>query len=284
MTPGSTRTRVAPATTRCELAPGYTQGTTKHEITVDGEQREFLVHLPPHPSANMRLVVNLHGAGSDMQQQEVYSGMDPAADKYGYAVAYPNGVSAAIRQWRFAAAADLDFLPAVVRTLGRDACIDGAHAYAVGISSGGAMTAALACRDSDTFAGVGPVAGDFYGAAFCGRARQRPIIIFHGTADPVVPYKGGAVLNSGGVPVQSEASTAAAWARHNGCTPGPTSTRLGSEVTRLTWDGCIAPVVLYRIEGGGHTWPGSAIPVPRLGATTEQESATDEMLKFFAAN
>jgi polyhydroxybutyrate depolymerase len=146
------------------------------------------------------------------------------------------------------------------------------------------MTTALACRASDTFAGFGPVAGGFYNALLCGRAQQRPIIIFHGTADPLVPYNGGTVLNSRGLPVQAAETVAGDWAKHNGCTSGPTETQLGTEVVRLTWNGCVAPVVMYRIVGGGHTWPGAPINVARLGMTTKQVSATDEMWKFFAAN
>jgi len=80
----------------------------------------------------------------------------------------------------------------------RNACVDGAHAYATGISSGGAMTTSLACRASDVFAGFAPVAAEFYYEGYCGAAKPRPMIIFHGTADPVVPYAGGKVgTNSG---------------------------------------------------------------------------------------
>ncbi|TAK57793.1 MAG: hypothetical protein EPO22_11710 [Dehalococcoidia bacterium] len=43
-----------------------------------------------------------------------------------------------------------------------------------------------------------------------------------------------------------------------------------------------AAVVLYVIDGGGHTWPGS-IDVPRLGATTHEIMATDQIWDFFQA-
>lgn len=52
------------------------------------------------------------------------------------------------------------------------------------------------------------------------------------------------------------------WAAANDITGEPVSTRLPGQdgdprVVRLTWSapGC-PPVVLYRIEGGGHGWPG----------------------------
>ncbi len=286
----SPTTAAAPATTTvaapCRPAPGYGPGTSTHHIVVDGVERVFLVHMPPHPMAAMRLVVDFHGATSNMYQQDVYSGFDPVADRFDFVVATPNGIDAAVRQWRFLGTLDdVDFAVAIVRTLSFDACVDHAHAYAVGISSGAAMSASLACQASETFAGFGLVSADFYLPPLCDKARRRPIIIFHGTADPVVPYDGGHVGGgASGTPVQPAETSAALWARHNGCAPGPTETRLGTQVVRLTWNGCAVPVVMYRIVGGGHTWPGSSINITALGLTTKQVSATTAMWKFFAAN
>ena len=278
----------APAPTTppaCHPAAGYAPGTAVHQLTIAGVQREFLVHMPPHPAAGMRLVVDFHGASSNMREQAIYSGFDAAADRGEFVVATPNGIDALIRQWRFLGTSDdVTFAVAIVRTLARDACVDAAHAYATGISSGGAMTASLACQASDTFAGFAPVAADFYLPPICDRARQRPIVIFHGTADPVVPYGGGRVGTRAGLPVGAAEATAAAWARHNGCAAGAVRTRLSSQVTRLSWNGCAQPVEMYRIEGGGHTWPGAAINARRLGITTKQINATDTMVKFWAAH
>ena len=265
----------------CRLGNGYAPGTAVHRMTLDGEPRELIVHVPPNPTAGTRLVVDFHGAGSNMQQQDLYSGFDRLADQEGFVVATPNGVDAAIRQWRFLNAKDIAFAEAIVTELARNACVDRAHAYATGISSGGAMTTSLACRASDVFAGFGPVAAEFYNVAYCGAAEPRPLIVFHGTADAVVPYSGGEVATGQGLSVRNTEDTVAEWAKHNGCTSGPVTTTIGSEVTRLSWSGCAAPVVLYRIDGGGHTWPGAIVDVDRLGLTTQQISATDEMWKFF---
>jgi polyhydroxybutyrate depolymerase len=271
------------ARTRCTPAAGYTPGTTQHTITVNGVPREFLVHMPPRPTPRMRLVVDFHGAGSNMQQQDLYSNFDASADQYGFVVASPNGIDAPVRQWRFLGTRDdVNFAKQLVPALVADACVDPEHAYAVGISSGSAMAASLACQASDTYAGFGLVAGNFYLPPICASARRRPIISFHGTADAAVPYGGGRVLNSA-LPVGAEEKTMAAWAAHNGCRAGPITTRISSEVTRLSWSDCAAPVVLFRIEGGGHSWPG-AISVPRLGYTTHQISATTEMWSFFRQN
>jgi poly(3-hydroxybutyrate) depolymerase len=39
-------------------------------------------------------------------------------------------------------------------------------------------------------------------------------------------------------------------------------------------------VILYSILGGGHSWPG-ANPADAIGLTTEQVSATAQILRFF---
>jgi polyhydroxybutyrate depolymerase len=286
---GSSSTTTARSTTTstarptCALGTGYSVGTTTHTLPVAGVERDLLVHVPFKPVANMPLVVDFHGAGSNMAQQAVYSGFDAVADTNGFVVATPNGADAPIRQWNFLGQDDVAFAKAIIDELVANACVDTKRAYAVGISSGSAMSASLACQASDRFAGFGLVAGDFYNATFCGNAERRPIVIFHGTSDAVVPYAGGRVA-TGGMPVQGAEAVAEAWAQHNGCTAGPKETQLGTEVVRLDWTGCKEPVVMYRIVGGGHTWPGAAIDVARLGATTHQVSATDEMWKLFSQN
>jgi polyhydroxybutyrate depolymerase len=51
-------------------------------------------------------------------------------------------------------------------------------------------------------------------------------------------------------------------------------------VERWTYEGCDdgIDVELYSVEGGGHTWPGSAI---EIGPTTKTVDATKIALDFF---
>jgi polyhydroxybutyrate depolymerase len=59
-------------------------------------------------------------------------------------------------------------------------------------------------------------------------------------------------------------------------------------VTRLIYRGCRdgVEVVIYRVERGGHTWPGSGLRLPaeQFGATTEELDATGMIGDFFAAH
>ena len=240
-----TTTTIAPVA--CHPAAGYGPGTTTHHLVVAGADRTFLVHMPPRATTGMRLVVDFHGATSDMYQQDIYSGFDPVADKYGFVVATPNGIDAAVRQWRFLGTLDdVHFAEAIVRTLAKDACVNHAHAYAVGISSGAAMSASLACQASDTFAGFGLVSADFYLPPLCDKARRRPIIIFHGTADPVVPYNGGHVGTASGTPVQPAEASAALWAA-----PQRMRSRAVGDPAQLSG----RPAVLEGLRGAGGDVP-----------------------------
>jgi polyhydroxybutyrate depolymerase len=281
--PTTTPSPATPTTAPCTLGKGYAIGTTTHHLTVDGVDRVMLVHIPPRPVAGMRLVVSFHGATSNMAEQDVYTGFDALADIEGFVVATPNGVDAAVRQWHFLGPDDdLHFAVALIAELAARACVDAGAAYAVGISSGGAMAAALACRASDHYAGFGLVAADFYLPTLCDGATPHPMAIFHGTADPVVPYQGGQVGGAQGLPVAPAETSAAQWAKHNGCSPGPHKTMVASQVVRFDWTGCRAPVVFYEIVGGGHTWPGAVVDVDRLGLTTHQISATQAMWDVFS--
>src|SRR5206468_4149800 len=131
----------------------------------------------------------------------------------------------------------------------------------------------------DRFAAFGPVAVIVH-ANGCGADHAIALMGFAGTADPIVPFNGGQVQCCGHPTLGSVPDAMAGWAAHDGCRPTFADTRLGSEVRRRTWSGCAkGEVVLYIIDGGGHTWPGS-IPISRLGMTTNQVSASEALWSF----
>jgi poly(3-hydroxybutyrate) depolymerase len=82
-------------------------------------------------------------------------------------------------------------------------------------------------------------------------------IAFHGTADPICPYNGGASKLAGGtfpnVPRFMEE-----WSRRNQCRPNPIESAAAADVTRFQYPDCAddARDVLYRVKGEGHQWPG----------------------------
>ena len=73
-------------------------------------------------------------------------------------------------------------------------------------------------------------------------------------------------------------------ARRNQCNGDPSDTRITASVRRLAYATCAenADVVLYTIEGGGHTWPGGK-PLPEwiVGRTTNEINASRVMWDFY---
>jgi polyhydroxybutyrate depolymerase len=62
--------------------------------------------------------------------------------------------------------------------------------------------------------------------------------------------------------------------------------RLGPDVVRVSYPACrsSSEVVLYRVEGGGHTWPGGVQYLPSfvIGPTSRSVSASEAIWRFFA--
>jgi polyhydroxybutyrate depolymerase len=134
-----------------------------------------------------------------------------------------------------------------------------------GFSSGGMMALRLICEAPELIAAAAPIAASFPVelARTCKAPRPTPVLVINGTADPVLPYHGGAVILGGGK-VLSTDETMRFLRTVNGCTDGASVRQLpntdgdsGSTVSISSWTNCAsaAPVMLYRIEGGGHRIP-----------------------------
>jgi polyhydroxybutyrate depolymerase len=113
---------------------------------------------------------------------------------------------------------------------------------------------------------------------------------FHGTSDEFLPIGGGRGAKSlSGTDFISVEHSIRAWIKADGCPEVPSVAKLpdtahdGTSVTRKTYGpGRVgAEVVLFVIEGGGHTWPGRTPRIKYLGKSTTNISANDLMWEFF---
>ena len=166
----------------------------------------------------------------------------------------------------------------------RSGNIDPTRIYANGLSNGGAMAFVLSCTLSERIAAFGMVAAaQTLPWSWCTDHRPVPMISFHGTADPMVPYHGGmSWVGSTWFPDVSE--WARNWARRNHCGPESVESAVAADVARRDYTDCAddADVVLFTIHGGGHTWPGG-MPLPEwfAGPTSRSVDATGQMWAFF---
>jgi polyhydroxybutyrate depolymerase len=261
-------------------------GDVVQSIRVDGTVRTYRLAVPasyrerrPTP-----LILQFHGSGSDAVQQSAYSGLPAAGAAAGYLVATPDALGG---NWDLAApgtpTADQRLVAALESDLAERYCVDDARIYAAGISLGSEFATIAACDPADHIAAVGLVAAEYLLRPCRGPV---PVLAFHGTADPIVPYATGATGRSvPGVPVVGAVQNLEAWARLDRCHPAPTTTTPAPDIVRRRWSGCAAgsSVVLYTVVGGGHTWPGSPVVLSAaaFGPTTRSVSATRLMLGFF---
>jgi len=251
-----------------------------------GGTREYIVYVPDSydPDAPAPVAYVFHGSGSNKEQQLVYSNFMPYAEADGALLVLPDGKGEPRRRWSplgpaFAGVEgvnDNQFFTDLLAEVESSWCADPARVLVSGMSSGGFMSAAVACTHSSQVTTVGPVAATVWAEPLCGKAEPVPYVYFHGTADPVVPYDGGP--NSGGPVLE----TSQRWADQNGCEGEPVDERIGTEVVHRHWVGCEASTDLYTVEGGCHTWPGAMDTF--LGSPTQDIDATAIIWEMFKAS
>lgn len=260
-------------------------------IQSSGMRRTYLLHVPANLDLSklVPLVISLHGFAEWPAHQIQISGWNDLADKQGFLVVYPSGTGFP-KRWKAggqpAGAADkwqdVTFISDLIDELQKQYNIDPARIYANGLSNGGGMAYLLGCTLSDRIAAVGSVAGAFvFPLEECQPARPVPMIAFHGTADPIVPYLGGPTRD---FIFPSIPQWMAARAQINGCNAAPTQLPASGEASGVRYSGCLqeADVVFYSIQDGGHSWPGGE-PLPEwiVGHTSKDILATRTMWEFF---
>jgi polyhydroxybutyrate depolymerase len=258
-------------------------------LNVSGTARTLHVHVPASydPATPMPVVLNFHGFTSNAAEEDLLSGMSSKADASGFIAVHPEGLGTP-QSWNAGACCgyatangvdDMGFVTAMLDQLEGLLCVDTHRVFATGMSNGGFFSHRLACELSTRIAAVAPVAG-VLGEPTCNPTRPVPVMEFHGTLDPLVPYGGDPVLGFPPVP-----QTFTGWSTRDGCTGTPTDTFDDVDSHCSTYSSCSAGAVvtLCTVDGGGHTWPGG-LPVPALGYTTPFLSATDAMWTFFQAH
>jgi polyhydroxybutyrate depolymerase len=293
-------------------------GTSTVQVSFGGTSYPVRVHVPAgvRTRQELPLVLDLHGSQSNGVVQAGISDLSSVADAEHFIVANPSGAIPLAQQnpplpdgswaWNVPgvpttagqfppadARDDIAYLTRVIDTLDRSGCVDDRRTYAAGYSGGGRMASALACARPDKIAAIAPIAGLRAGRPSpvdtsvpeiqnCTPSKAVAAITFHGDADVVNPYPGNGDLRWGypvSVAVQS-------WARIDDCRVGPDLTTISEHVVRYTYSRCRdgADVVLYKVLGGGHTWPGTSVDLSPLGVTTQEIDASELLWDFFTAH
>lgn len=263
-----------------------------------GMDRTYMLHVPAGDPVG--LVLSLHGGGGSGISQRALTGFDTVADAHNLLVVYPDGYDKSWADGRGASPADrhhindVAFLVGLVTKVQHDYGVAPGHVFVTGMSNGGFMSNRLACERADVFAAVAPVAGTLGVGVACNPSQPVSVWEAHGTADPLVPFKGGAVRGRGGLSHSISADTMVdKWRSADGCQGDPAMEALpdvrdGTVVHRYESTGCAAntEVVFYKIDRGGHTWPGGKqyLPTAVIGPTTRALDGSEAIAQFFLAH
>jgi polyhydroxybutyrate depolymerase len=182
---------------------------------------------------------------------------------------------------------DVGFLSALAQRLRATANVEDAQIYLAGFSNGGAMVQRHACANPASYVAYGVVAAVLRPsiAASCATAPARPITYMLGTLDPVVAFDGISGFSSA-------ASSVGHWVQAQGCGAAqeealPNTAVDGTTTDLIRYPGCAEGNELrfYRINGGGHAWPGGEFQglSSSIGLTAQDYSATEAFWDYFGA-
>ncbi len=283
-----------------QLAPG------RHRLTidVDGRERELWVYVPtqvPEPADGWPVIFTFHGGLSNAPTMVRFCGLHELGDEAGFITLFPNGTGRlpTMKSWNAGMCCgyaqreevdDLHFVEKMLSDLPQRVAIDPRRIYATGMSNGGMMAYLVGDRLADRFAAIAPVGGTM-GNPTCSPSRPVPLLHIHGTADQFVRYEGGVGPRSQSkLEFHSVEHALANWTAANRTQATPHVERLPVQVDDGTWverftyaprDATGAEVVLLKIHGGGHTWPGQESRLEMLGPVTHNLDANHEIWQFF---
>jgi len=291
----------------CAATTPVAPGTADLLLVAGGEDGAYVREIPSSYTGHkpMPVVVDLHGLGEPATLQVTISALGAYGQKHGFITITPQ-VAGAEPLWDTTLGSkDLAFIGGLMHTVDARLCTDRNRLFVTGYSNGAFLTSSIACQFASQVAAVAPVAG-IEDPPGCHPSRPVPVVAFHGTADQFVNYNGGPgpaglklVSGSGSlgtamgdaIPTPGSPSipaNTAAWAKRNGCGSKPHRRAVTRDVTLIAYT-CPrrASVELYRVSGGGHSWPGSVgskAIASVIGKVTYSISADAIMWKFFQAH
>jgi polyhydroxybutyrate depolymerase len=290
--------------------PGMPQlsGTlTRGSMNVGRLTRTYLSYVPDGLPNGAPLVLVLHGSGESGAQirRETGYGFDRLADRYRFALVYPDAHSSAQSDWNAcgtvgdatpakATVDDVAFLTALVGKRIAESHLDARRVFAAGSSRGGFMAFRLALEAPSVFRAVASVSASVHTPEnFKCKPSQggtSSVLIMNGTKDPLVPFDGGTVSLLGFSykygNVMSSRQSAEYFVNLNHITGAPATTETqvadGIRVNQLTWNkGSNVEVELVVIEGGGHGVPQPYRRHPRLLGPSPTAPNGPEMIWAF---
>ena len=242
------------ATKGCALAPQGAGTFAKKATTAADKARTYHLAVPTGARTKqaLPLVFVLHGAGDTSPENmrdwfAVEGKMASTLAVYPQALprARSDGTGGNIPRWDLSGNADLAFFDAILGELSDAYCVDRAHVFVTGFSSGGNFSQHLACLRQHDVKGMAVVAGPGPFSDACGGA---------------VPTWMTHDVNDDALPISDARSSRDFWAELNGCEKSTWSSLPGAAGCK-TNTSCPAgePLVYCESTGVGHAVPDFAV-------------------------
>ena len=258
--------------------PALMQGLVQRTLQSGGRERTYFIHMTQGDAKALPVVIALHGGNGTAPRRARQMGFNAIGDREGFIAVYPQGVNYGWNDGRGSpdmlkrqdGIDDIAFFRALITELKALPQVDARRIYVVGGSNGGMMTQRLACEIPELIAASVAMVSSLPEPLrdTCQPKFPMPILMMNGTADPLVPYGGGAVggarATDQGRVIPAE-ETLAFWVRTNGCSGTPEFAVLpdqdpsdGMRTETRTWTECRhgAQVSFFRMNGAGHGLPG----------------------------
>ena len=269
---------------------------------------EYYIPSSYDGSKEVPLLFSFHGLGSNGLDQIDLTKFDVLAEQEGFIAVFPyatdlTGYSCNVTlpplpgaeiQWNLGAGSlqycagidDVGFVADMVDWFEDNYDIDASRIYSTGMSDGALFSYLLAFNLTGTFAAIAPVCAPMPWGF--GNLTTNPItvILTHGTADPILSYYGYG--GSGGNVTYSVDDTIAFWCGIDDISTEPVETVWGptnrdsTVVHRYVYGGGTngTRVILFKVEGGGHTWPGGVLYSAYVGAVTTHIDGSAQIWKY----
>ena len=271
------------------------------DVPAGPRHRTAVVCVPagPAPMAGWPLVLAFHGGQSHPEAMRRFCGLDGLAAAGRAVVVFPEGTGSreGLLTWnggnccgeaRADGSDDVGFVATLLDALAARLPIDSRRVHATGMSNGAMMAYRVGAELSERIASIAPVAGPLALESIA-PSRAVPVLHFHGSLDQFTPLGGGIGRRSiTRVSHRPVLEGLLEWVHANRCTPEyvreliPCSDE-GITIERFTWGAAAAgnEVVFYRLEGGGHTWPGRVPDSFFLGTSALSLDANAIIWEFF---
>lgn len=275
----------------------------ENTVSVEKTERTYYIFVPAEkpPEDGFPVVFVFHGGGGTGLRMERWLKFTDLARRDKFIAVYPDGIGnnwndgreTVVNSAHKEKVDDLSFVIRMIDEISAGYSVDPKRFFATGPSNGGIFSHFIGAQLADKFAAIAPVIGGIADPFHKDFSPSEPVsvLIIQGTKDKLVPYDGGTIGRNRGR-VISTAKAIEMWTNANKTDRKPVTGSL-PDVDRD--DGCTVDtflwrngrneteVSLYKLNGGGHTWPGGSQYAPRfiVGEVCRDFDATKVIWEFF---